>query len=44
MSIAQHAIAERAIAHGPVASVKGGGSPKRKITAQRDATLAPEPR
>lgn len=44
MSIACFAIAERAIAQGPLAPVKGGGPPKRRIVAQRDATLTPEPR
>ena len=44
MSIALHAIAERAIANGPSTPAKGGSSPKRRIVAQGDATLTPEPR
>lgn len=44
MSIALFAVAERAIAQGPVAPVKSGGPPKRRIVAQRDDTLTPEPR
>ena len=45
MSIALDAVAERAVAHGPAVSAKSGGnSPKRRIVAQGDATLTPEPR
>ena len=45
MSIANHAIAERAVAHGPVVAAKTSGNPpKRRIVAQRDETLTPEPR
>ena len=44
MSIANHAIAERAVAHGPVPPAKSSGPPKRRLVAQGDATLTPEPR
>lgn len=44
MSIARYAIAEQAVAAGPVAPANSGRHSKRRIAAKRDSTLVPEPR